>query len=69
MIKYGLDIKAPTTIKGDDGWRPVMKNQLAREGFSRVEDLFAFKDALERTNAQLVIRVVQFEDDDPTYSV
>ncbi len=69
MIKYGLDIKAPTTIKDDDGWRPVMKNQLARETFGSIESLFAFDDALKRTNAQLVTRVVEVEDDDPTYSV
>lgn len=69
MIKYGLDLKAPTTIKDDDGWRPVMKNSLVRRLFSSAEDLFAFKDQLEATNRQLELRVVEVQDDDPTYSV
>lgn len=69
MIKFGLDLKAPTTIKGDDGWRPVMVNSLARRLFSSAEDLFAFKDLLESTNRNLVTRVVEVQDDDPTYSL
>lgn len=65
MICYGLDLKAPTTIKDDDGWRPVMQNAIARMKFSDVEALYAFKDALLRTNQTLEIRVVEITDDQP----
>lgn len=69
MIKYGLDIKAPTTIQGDDGWRPIMVNEIARKKFATIEDLFRFEDEMKRSNATLITRVVEVQDDDPTFSV
>lgn len=68
-MKYGIDILAPTTIKGDDGWRPVMENELARKTFGSIEDLFAFLDQMQATNRTLQTRVVEVYDMDPTYSV
>lgn len=66
-MKYGLDIKAPTTQPDDDGWRPVLLNQLTRQTFATVDELFAFKDRFEQTNPTLKTRVVELYDEDAYY--
>lgn len=68
MIKYGLDIKVATTIRDDDGWRPLLLNEITRRTFSTLSSLFAFEAILKRSNV-LDTRVVEVQDDDPTYSV
>lgn len=67
-IKYGLDVKTPTNIPGDDPWKPVMKNAYKRELYD-LEGIIGLIDAMKRGNASLETRVVEVEDDDPVYSV
>lgn len=62
-MKYGLDFKAPTTIKGDDGWRPVMVNKLVRRLFDTATDVARYEQQLKATNGQLETRFVEVYDD------
>lgn len=68
-MKYGLDVLTPTSNPREDPWKPIMKNDYVRELFDTVDDLFAMKDAMERGNGTLKLRVVEIFDTDPTYSV
>lgn len=69
MLKYGIDIKTPTNVPGDDPWKPAMKNQVARITFATVDALIAYLDLLKAGNVNLQTRVVEVQDDDPVYSV
>jgi hypothetical protein len=68
-MKYGLDIKTPTTIPGKDGWEPVMVNKLARVKFQTAQDLFDYEKLLKASNSQIETRIVEIHDGDPTYSL
>lgn len=69
MLKYGIDIKTPTNVPGDEPWKPAMKNHLARVTFDSAEALIAYMDSLQAVNRNLELRAVEVPDDDPTYSV
>lgn len=56
MIFYEVDIKTPTTVTNDDGWRPVMDGE-ARRRFTSDMQLARFLDSLGRSNAALKYRV------------
>jgi len=68
-IKYGLDVFTPTTQRGDDPWKPVMQNAVARLTFTDPLDMLRHLDAMQRSNTQLRFRAVEVVDDDPTYSL
>lgn len=57
-LYYEVDIQTPTTIKGDDGWKPVLLNEISARRFEAYE-LAVFLDDLQRTNATLPYRVRQ----------
>lgn len=61
MIRYGIDIKTPTTIPGQDGWAPVMENSDARMTFLTTEGVLAYADRLTATNGQLELRIVEIQ--------
>lgn len=68
-LRWGIDVKTPTQVKGHDGWMPVMENEMARLTF--VSDVAAAKKYFEmlQGNARLELRIVSWISDDPTYSV
>ncbi|HON93071.1 MAG TPA: hypothetical protein PKZ07_15990 [Sedimentisphaerales bacterium] len=55
---YEIDIQTPTTVHGDDGWRPVMENQVAVRRFEPFE-VASFLEHLSSTNAAIPFRVRQ----------
>jgi hypothetical protein len=61
-LRYGLDLKAPTTIPGDDGWRPVMAGHDTRRLFDLATEALLFMDAVQRSQPQLRMRVVSIDD-------
>lgn len=62
MIFYEVDIKTPTTVKGDDGWRPVMDGEMRRR-FSSDTQLAVFLHNLDRSNSALKYRVREVQRD------
>lgn len=68
-MKYGLDVKAPTTIPGDDPWKPVMKNTLARYEFDSSLLALLYMDEIQKTNGRLEVRIVELTTSDPVYSL
>ena len=69
QIRYGIDVKTQTQIKGHDGWMPVMFNESARLTFPSDIDAARKFYAMMAGNARLELRIVQWVSDDPTYSV
>lgn len=68
MLKYGIDIKTPTTIPGQDGWTPILhpENNEIRRTWDTVQEMFDYLDRLKRSNASLETRVVQVDDPNAT---
>lgn len=58
-MPFGVDILTPTTVPGDDGWKPVLdeggESRLLMTDF----EVIRFIDCLARTNSSLKTRVVQ----------
>jgi hypothetical protein len=68
-LKFGLQIRTPTSKPGDDGWVPVMRTSEARLWFKTDEDLIAYLDRFTATNPHVPVRVEQVADDDPTRDI
>lgn len=68
-MKYGLDVKAPTTIPGDDPWKPVMRNKMARYEFDSSLLALLYMDEIQKTNGRLEVRIVELTSMDPVYSL
>ena len=56
MIFYEVDIQTPTTIRGDDGWRPVLGDSDAAQKFTETQ-LSRFLNNIDKNNARLKYRV------------
>lgn len=51
-MKWGLDILTPTTVTGDDGWKPIMENSMRRKLFETSFDCVTFEAQLRRQGHQ-----------------
>lgn len=70
-IFYGIDLLCPTTIQGDDGWRPLTDSlHKERKKFRTLEDLFAALDQLKISQPNIQTRIIEISDPfEPRYTL
>jgi len=66
-LKYGIDVQTPGRVAGTHDWTPIMQNTLTRRLWEHAHGCVAFEAQLRQQGHQT--RLVEIQDDDPTYSV